>query len=113
MYLEKWEPVFKRERGAMHGDVSLRFKAKLRCPSCKTLNDVITSGHVINSTDFNRITKSKINELAQLRGCVKCGVASTFPQDDFERLVSEAKLQITATRVKKESDRLYGRKVVV
>src|SRR4030042_2755106 len=108
MYLKKWQPVFEPTFGSMHnGDMTLLFEVELECSFCGASEGLQTKGHCCLESVYKKSIDTllgwKINEIIQYRGCSKCGIVSTLPSADLQRLRDEAQEQITAGRILMES----------
>lgn len=115
MYLKKWKPVFRDGSGSgFRNSVLLFLSAELECPACQEINKVKSSAHFISGAKHaldRMLIETKVNELGRHWGCIKCGVVSTLPQADRERLKQEVKLLVTDERIRSEVEKFYKQKI--
>ena len=97
MYLENWEPfVCKSKR--MSGEPEIYFSAELKCPCCDEMIIVESEGNFL-VPKMEIMIGHKVRDLAERRDCPNCGVVSSLPKKDRDRLQKEALEKITREKV--------------
>ena len=90
MNLITWKARAECLEGKLMG---LVLEAFVQCPVCRAETTIRSSHHVPGH--FSIMMGDKTRELNRQRTCFACGVVSTLPEADFERLVSQVTEKVT------------------